>query len=101
MVAKTGDSLLRGKREQDKDVNPQAGHRMPVPGGDVDDNSARFHGTMQNNGGVRDQKRYDAAHQMKSMHSGEHVDEGTAGAAGEVKSSGRELVPNQKLSGKK
>ena len=38
---------------------------------------------------------------MQAVHRSEDINEGTAGAAGEVKTSGRKLAPNKKLSSKK
>ena len=38
---------------------------------------------------------------MKAVHRSENVNEGTAGASGEVKASGGKFAPNKKLPGKK
>ena len=38
----TSSRLLRREREQNKDVDPDRGHRVPVPGRDVDDDAAGF-----------------------------------------------------------
>src|ERR1022692_2726187 len=42
-----------------------------------------------------------AAGQVESVHGGEDIDKETAGTAGEVKTEGRQLAPDQKLSGEK
>jgi len=74
---------------------------MPIPGRNVDDDAPGFNRAMQHRRDISEHKSEYSAGQMKAMHRGENVNEGTAGAAGEVKTSGRKLVPNEKLSGKK
>jgi tellurite methyltransferase len=74
---------------------------VPVPGCDVDDNAARLDGLMQNGGGIGEQQSENAAGEMESVHGGKNVDEGTAGATGEMKADGGKPAPNVELAGKK
>src|SRR5208337_2058956 len=71
------------------------------PRGNVNDDAARFDRTMQNRRTLGTQKRQHAAGKMQPMHGGKNVHEGTAGTAGEVKTSGGKLAPDKKLSRQK
>src|SRR5258708_17430747 len=91
--------LLGCEREQHEDVNPQRGHEVPIPGGDVDHDAAGFDGAMQYCSYVGYADGDDAAGEMKSMHRRQDVDERTAGPSEQVKSAGRELLPREELAG--
>src|SRR5258708_37824985 len=73
---------------------------MPVPGCYVYDDAASFDRTMQNSRHIGKHERQNAASQVQSVHCRENVNEGTAGAAGEVKASGGKLAPNEEVPGK-
>ena len=93
--------LLRREREENDDVDPDARHCVPVPRCDVDDDAAGFHRAMQDGADIcRDKCDY-AAGQVKPLDGGEHIDEGTAGAAGELESAGGQVTPDEKLACKK
>ena len=56
---------------------------------------------MQHRRDIGEHKGKYSTGQMKAVHRSENVNEGTAGAAGEVKTGGGKLAPNEKLPGKK
>jgi len=64
---------------------------MPVPGRNVDDDAAGLNRAMQHRRDIGEDKSQYAASQMKAMHGSENVNEGTAGAADEVKASAESL----------
>lgn len=74
---------------------------MPIPGSNVDDDAARFHGAMQHSRNTRENESKNASSEMKAVHRCKNVNKGTAGAAGEVEASRRKLAPNEELAGKK
>ena len=73
---------------------------MPVPGCYVYDDAASFDRTMQNSRHIGKHESQHAASQVQAVHCSENVNEGTAGAAGEVKTFGGKLAPNEELPGK-
>jgi hypothetical protein len=74
---------------------------VPVPGRDVNDDAARLHGTIHHCRDIGDDESDKTAGQMKAVHRRQNVNEGNAGASGEVKASQGQFAPNEKLSGKK
>ena len=74
---------------------------MPVPGRNVDDDAAGFDRPMQNSRDIGAYKSQYASGQMQTVHRSKNVNEGTAGTAGDVKTSGGKLAPNENLAGEK
>jgi len=92
--------LLGGEGEQHKDVDPDSRHGVPVPRGDVDDDSASFDvEAAEPRGHIGEKKGKQPTGEMKSVHGGKDVDEGTARAPMKMKSPGRQVLPGRQLSG--
>src|SRR6266699_2633156 len=77
--------LLARKLQQTQNVNPQQSHEMPIPGGHVQDNHARFCPPPEQYGCSGRQQRKNTAQQVHAVRSSQKINEGAGGATGNVK----------------
>src|SRR5712691_1584736 len=74
--------------QQDQNVNPQNGHEMPIPAGDVQQNQLRLRRTMQQRSEASNQQSHHAAEQVRAVHAGQEINERAAGRRGNIETAG-------------
>src|SRR5271165_3719298 len=92
---------LHRKPEQHENVNPNAGHGVPVPCRNIDDDAAGLDGAFQPGCGMREKQHRRASGEMQTMHACQEIDERTAGPGRQMKTPSRQQGPNVELSAEK
>src|ERR1700730_6351290 len=80
----SGNVDLACKLQQTQNVNPQPGHEMPVPSGDIHHNAPRCHGAAQKRSDACNEQCEDATHQVNGMRPGQEINERAAGRGGYI-----------------